>query len=77
MQISAVTGIPSYNVEIAKGRGAFPGEVSVLDAHTNGLEWNPSASCLTSWPLYAECGTVIIFRLVNLYLTYLIAIIFR
>jgi len=55
-------------VEIAKTKGAFPGDVSVLEVHSE-LEWNPAPSRLTAWPLYLnDNGCIILYRLVYSYL---------
>lgn len=62
LQISAVSELPTDRIEIAKSRGTFPGDVSVLDAHTTGLDWNPSACYLTSWPVYLDSGSIICYR---------------
>ncbi|GFR69512.1 ubiquitin carboxyl-terminal hydrolase 47 [Elysia marginata] len=61
-KISGTTGIPVEHVEIAKAKGTFPCEVSVLEVQTY-LEWNPHASDLKDWPLYiCDDGNIIFFR---------------
>lgn len=65
-QISEMSGLPVTSVEIAKGKGEFPGRVSALEANTVGLDWNPSSSSnkLISHPLFIDHGYVIFYRYV-------------
>ncbi|KAM3856784.1 ubiquitin carboxyl-terminal hydrolase 47 isoform 5-T5 [Vipera latastei] len=61
-KLNAISGIPSENIEFAKGRGTFPCEISVLEIHQD-LDWNPKVSTLNVWPLYiCDDGAVIFYR---------------
>ncbi|KAM6464720.1 ubiquitin carboxyl-terminal hydrolase 47 isoform 4-T4 [Liasis olivaceus] len=61
-KLSKISGIPSENIEFAKGRGTFPCEISVLEIHQD-LDWNPKVSTLNVWPLYiCDDGAVIFYR---------------
>ncbi|XP_063145544.1 ubiquitin carboxyl-terminal hydrolase 47 isoform X3 [Candoia aspera] len=61
-KLSEISGIPSENIEFAKGRGTFPCEISVLEIHQD-LDWNPKVSTLNVWPLYiCDDGAVIFYR---------------
>ena len=66
LQLSEISDIEEENIEIAKGKGTFPGDISVLDAHT-GLDWNANALHLTSWPLYLDSGSIVIYRSESIY----------
>ncbi|XP_039196243.1 ubiquitin carboxyl-terminal hydrolase 47 isoform X5 [Crotalus tigris] len=61
-KLNAISGIPSENIEFAKGRGTFPCEISILEIHQD-LDWNPKVSTLNVWPLYiCDDGAVIFYR---------------
>lgn len=61
-KISGISNIPVEHVEIAKAKGTFPCEISVLEVQSY-LEWNPHASDLKDWPLYiCDDGNIIFFR---------------
>ncbi|RUS84034.1 hypothetical protein EGW08_008212 [Elysia chlorotica] len=61
-KISSSSGIPVEHVEIAKAKGTFPCEVSVLEVQSD-LEWNPHAFNLKDWPLnICEDGSIVFFR---------------
>lgn len=63
--MSLLSGIPYERVEIAKGYGTFPHEVSVLEIHDD-LNWNLRCETLASTPLYINTdGSVLYFRLVH------------
>lgn len=63
--MSVLSGIPYERVEIAKGYGTFPHEVSVLEIHDD-LNWNLKCETLASTPLYINTdGSVLYFRLVR------------
>lgn len=62
LQISELSGIPHEQVEIAKGYGTFPHEVSILEIHDD-LNWNLRCETLSSTPLYISTdGSVLYFR---------------
>ncbi|XP_078614129.1 uncharacterized protein LOC144883453 [Branchiostoma floridae x Branchiostoma japonicum] len=61
-RIAEVSGLPAERVQFAKGRGAFPCDVSLLEIHTD-LEWDPSVQALNTWPLYiCDDGSVLFYR---------------
>ncbi|XP_071942590.1 ubiquitin carboxyl-terminal hydrolase 47-like [Antedon mediterranea] len=61
-QIGVISGISTDCIDFAKGRGAFPSEISLLEMQTD-LEWNPHVTTLNSWPLYiTDDGAVIYYR---------------
>ncbi|XP_033104772.1 ubiquitin carboxyl-terminal hydrolase 47-like [Anneissia japonica] len=61
-RVSDVSGLPADCIDFAKGRGAFPSEISLLEMQTD-LEWNPQVTTLNSWPLYiTDDGAVIYYR---------------
>lgn len=61
-QLSEVSEIPVAEIEIAKGRGTFPCELSVLEMQSE-LDWNPSVETLGEWPLYInDDGAVLYYR---------------
>ncbi|KAK3608441.1 hypothetical protein CHS0354_035441 [Potamilus streckersoni] len=61
-KISEKSGIPVEDIEIAKGRGTFPYEVSLLEIHTD-LDWNPPVTSLSMWPLYiCDDGCLVYYR---------------
>ncbi|XP_063802500.1 ubiquitin carboxyl-terminal hydrolase 47 isoform X3 [Pseudophryne corroboree] len=61
-KICEISGLPMENLEFAKGRGAFPCDISVLEIHQD-LDWNPKVSTLNGWPLYiSDDGAVIFYR---------------
>ena len=61
-KMSLLSGIPYERVEIAKGYGTFPHEVSVLEIHDD-LNWNLRCETLASTPLYINTdGSVLYFR---------------
>lgn len=49
-KISCHSEIITDNIEIAKGRGSFPYDVSAFDIHKE-LEWNPSGDSLRRYPI--------------------------
>lgn len=60
--LSDISEIPVEDIEIAKGRGTFPCEFSVLEMQSD-LEWNPSVETLGEWPLYInDDGAVLYYR---------------
>ncbi|XP_071830491.1 ubiquitin carboxyl-terminal hydrolase 47-like isoform X3 [Apostichopus japonicus] len=60
--LSEVSEIPVAEIEIAKGRGTFPCELSVLEMQSE-LDWNPSVETLGEWPLYInDDGAVLYYR---------------
>ena len=64
LQISVRSGIPYERVEIAKGYGTFPHEMSVVEIHDD-LNWNLRCETLSSTPLYITTdGSVLYYRLV-------------
>ncbi|KAK6187315.1 hypothetical protein SNE40_005373 [Patella caerulea] len=61
-KISDISGIPLENVDIAKGKGTFPCEMSVLEAQLE-LDWSPQAVRLNVGPLYiCDDGHVVYYR---------------
>uniref|UniRef100_H2YIV6 Ubiquitin carboxyl-terminal hydrolase 47 n=1 Tax=Ciona savignyi TaxID=51511 RepID=H2YIV6_CIOSA len=61
-QLEIMTGIPSENLQLAKGRGMFPFRISVLDADTN-LDWVPSTTTSHTYSMHlTEDGTVIFYK---------------
>lgn len=61
-KISELSGINEDDIEIAKGRGTFPYDVSLLEIHVD-LDWNPSVSALSMWPLYiCDDGCLVYYR---------------
>ncbi|CAB4028946.1 ubiquitin carboxyl-terminal hydrolase 47 isoform X1, partial [Paramuricea clavata] len=48
--ISDHSEIITDNIEIAKGRGSFPYDVSAFDIHKE-LEWNPTGDSLRRYPI--------------------------
>ena len=65
LQISVRSGIPYERVEIAKGYGTFPHEVSIVEIHDD-LNWNLRCETLSSTPLYITTdGSVLYYRLVS------------
>ncbi|KAF4523652.1 hypothetical protein B566_EDAN013246 [Ephemera danica] len=61
-KLAELSGIAAENIEIAKGQGSFPCDISVLSVNTD-LEWNPPTNSLNSWPLNIfEDGHVILYR---------------
>nr|CAD7439732.1 unnamed protein product [Timema bartmani] len=61
-KISALSGIPVENLELAKGQSSFPCDMSVLGIHTE-LDWAPQTMTVDSWPLNIyEDGHVILYR---------------
>jgi ubiquitin carboxyl-terminal hydrolase 47 len=54
--------IPPENIEIAKGQGSFPCDISVLAVNSD-MEWSAPRESLNSWPLNIfEDGHVIFYR---------------
>ncbi|XP_053398003.1 ubiquitin carboxyl-terminal hydrolase 47-like isoform X2 [Mercenaria mercenaria] len=61
-KISELHGINTEDIEMAKGRGTFPYDVSVLEIHTD-LDWNPPVQALGMWPLYiCDDGCLVYYR---------------
>ncbi|XP_069079700.1 ubiquitin carboxyl-terminal hydrolase 47 isoform X1 [Pleurodeles waltl] len=61
-KLHEISGIPLENIEIAKGRGTFPCDISLLEINQD-LDWNPKVSTLNVWPLYiCDDGAVIFYR---------------
>lgn len=61
-KLSERSGIPVENVEIAKGIGFFPCDVSVLGIQSD-VDWNLNTDTLDGWPLQiSEDGQVIFYR---------------
>nr|CAD7196168.1 unnamed protein product [Timema douglasi] len=61
-KISALSGIPVENLELAKGQSSFPCDMSVLGIHTE-LDWAPQTVTVDSWPFNIyEDGHVILYR---------------
>lgn len=60
--LSEVSDIHADDIEIAKGRGTFPCELSVLEMQSE-LDWNPRVENLGEWPLYInDDGAVLYYR---------------
>ncbi|XP_076350596.1 ubiquitin carboxyl-terminal hydrolase 47-like isoform X3 [Tachypleus tridentatus] len=61
-KLSQISGIPQEFIEIAKGQGTFPCDVSLLSIH-NDLDWHFQILSLNMWPLYmSDDGHVIFYR---------------
>ncbi|KAM4617204.1 ubiquitin carboxyl-terminal hydrolase 47 isoform 2-T2 [Discoglossus pictus] len=61
-KLSEISNITLENLEFAKGRGAFPCDISVLEIHQD-LDWNPKVTTMNAWPLYiSDDGAVIFYR---------------
>lgn len=61
-RIATLSSINVEDIEIAKGRGTFPYDVSVLEIHTD-LDWNPPDQALGMWPLYiCDDGCLVYYR---------------
>ncbi|WAR06828.1 UBP47-like protein [Mya arenaria] len=61
-KISELSGINTEDIEIAKGRGTFPYEVSLLEIHTD-LDWNAPVTSLGMWPLsICDDGSLVYYR---------------
>eukprot|EP00794_Sanderia_malayensis_P012688 gene12688-13990_t len=61
-KISALSGIPEENVEIAKGKGYFPYASGVFEIEKE-LDWNPRVERLCDYPLaICDDGSVLYYR---------------
>ncbi|KAL4232665.1 Ubiquitin carboxyl-terminal hydrolase 47 [Mactra antiquata] len=61
-KISEASEISVEDIEIAKGRGTFPYDVSLLEINSD-LDWNPPVTTLSMWPLYiCDDGCLVYYR---------------
>ncbi|XP_028397293.1 ubiquitin carboxyl-terminal hydrolase 47-like [Dendronephthya gigantea] len=61
-KISCLSNIAADDVEVAKGRGSFPFEISALDIHDD-YEWNPKGETLRHFPIMVnDDGALFYFR---------------
>ncbi|GBM25505.1 Ubiquitin carboxyl-terminal hydrolase 47 [Araneus ventricosus] len=61
-ELEKISGIPAEFIEIAKGQGTFPCEMSLLSVHSE-LEWLSEQPSVSSWPLcISDDGHVIFYR---------------
>ncbi|GFY64316.1 ubiquitin carboxyl-terminal hydrolase 47 [Trichonephila inaurata madagascariensis] len=61
-KLHEISGIPVECIELAKGQGTFPCEVSLLTIH-NELEWLTQQPSVSSWPLcISDDGQVVYYR---------------
>ncbi|XP_046413365.1 ubiquitin carboxyl-terminal hydrolase 47 isoform X1 [Neodiprion fabricii] len=60
-KLSSISDIPAQYIEVAKGRNAFPCDISVLQVQSE-LNWNHQATTIDTLPLNLEDGSVVYFR---------------
>jgi len=61
-KVAELSGLPEDRIEIAKGKGYFPYESSLLEIGTE-LDWNPDVCNLSEYPLtIADDGSLIYYR---------------
>ncbi|XP_052243350.1 ubiquitin carboxyl-terminal hydrolase 47-like isoform X4 [Dreissena polymorpha] len=61
-KISELSGLNIEDIDIAKGKGTFPYDISLLEIH-NDLDWNVSVTTLSMYPLYiCDDGCLVYYR---------------